>query len=340
VKLTAYDQIEAFDQLKLEWNVLLNRSTANRIFSTWEWQSTWWDAYHPGQLWIVECRDNDGRLLGLGPWFIEDNPTYGRIVRSIGCVEVTDYLDIILDKDFADSILDCFAFFLAQNRQLYDVIDLCNLPETSPTYHAFPDSLKRQGFQVSVSQQEVCPVINLPATWDEYLETLDKKQRHEIRRKIRRAESSAEQVQWYIVDPTHDLSAATGQFMALMAASHSQKALFLEDTQNADFFKKVVPVVSEKGWLQLSFLTIEGEPVAAYLNFDYQGQILVYNSGLLPGKYDNLSPGIVLLAYNIRHAIETNHTVFDFLRGNETYKYRMGAKDTGVYMLRAQFSRN
>jgi CelD/BcsL family acetyltransferase involved in cellulose biosynthesis len=125
-----------------------------------------------------------------------------------------------------------------------------------------------------------------------------------------------------------------------MAASHSQKAIFLQDQQNVAFFKNIVTMVYQNGWLQMSFLVIDDKQVAAYLNFDYQDQILVYNSGLLPGQYDNLSPGIVLLAYNIRHAIETKHAVFDFLRGNETYKYRMGANDTAVFMLRAQLSAN
>jgi CelD/BcsL family acetyltransferase involved in cellulose biosynthesis len=71
------------------------------------------------------------------------------------------------------------------------------------------------------------------------------------------------------------------------------------------------------------------------MNFDYGGHILVYNSGLLPEEYGHLSLGIVLLCYNIRHAIENKRKVFDFLRGNEVYKYRMGAKDNPVFMLRA-----
>ncbi len=123
-----------------------------------------------------------------------------------------------------------------------------------------------------------------------------------------------------------------------MSSSQSQKADFLQDTQNVDFLKKIIPLARENDWLQLSFLTINGIPAASYLNFDYDGRILVYNSGLLPEQYGHLSPGIVLLAYNIEHAIDTGHTVFDFLRGNETYKYRMGAQDTRVFMLRAQAS--
>ena len=270
--------------------------------------------------------------LGL----LENHSEQGRVVRSIGCVEVTDYLDLIIDRDHVDFVLNCFASFLAESRSEFDVIDLCNLPESSPIYNRFPGVLSAFQFDVKVSEQEVCPVIVLPATWDEYLDSLDKKQRHEIRRKIRRAEGAVEDVAWYFVNSSHDLNEETERFLSLMALSHSQKAVFLQDIQNVDFFRKMVPIIFRNGWLQMSFMTIGGQASAAYLNFVYGNQVLVYNSGLMPDQYGHLSPGIVLLAYNIQYAIEAGFSVFDFLRGNEVYKYRMGAVDTKVYMLRAR----
>ncbi|MBI5669931.1 MAG: GNAT family N-acetyltransferase [Chloroflexi bacterium] len=336
MQLTAYHQATLFAELRLEWNDLLRRSASDRIFSTWEWQSTWWDAYQPGQLWVVACRDEHNRLIGLAPWFIENHATLGRVVRSIGCVEVTDYLDVIVDEGYVEPVLHCLAAFLQEHREQYDVVDLCNLPETSTGYRYFPEVLRQHRFEVTVKQQEVCPVIELPDTWDGYLETLDKKQRHEIRRKLRRAEADADTLDWYIVNDTHNLDEETNRFLKLMSASHQEKAGFLADPQNVDFFHKLVPVIYRNGWLQLSFLRVNGKAAATYLNFVYKGQVLVYNSGLLPGEYGHLSPGIVLLAYNIRHAIENGCAVFDFLRGNETYKYRMGAHDTPVFMLQAK----
>jgi CelD/BcsL family acetyltransferase involved in cellulose biosynthesis len=74
------------------------------------------------------------------------------------------------------------------------------------------------------------------------------------------------------------------------------------------------------------------------LNFDYNGQILVYNSGLQQTEFGHLSPGIVLLSYNIQHAIESGRTLFDFLQGNESYKYRMGGQDSHVYNLEAHLT--
>jgi CelD/BcsL family acetyltransferase involved in cellulose biosynthesis len=121
-----------------------------------------------------------------------------------------------------------------------------------------------------------------------------------------------------------------------MAASQPSKAEFLRNPANASFFRAVLPTIAARGWLRMTLLQVNQEAVAAYCDFDYQGKTLVYNSGLLPDRYSHLSTGIVLLAYNIQHAIEKGNHLFDFLRGNETYKYRMGGQDTKVFKLMAR----
>lgn len=336
MELTAYTDERVFDELRPEWDDLLHRSTADLIFNTWEWQSSWWKAYRAGQLWVITCRDDSGRLVGIGSWFIQDD--HGeRVVRTVGCVDVTDYVDIIVDPTYVDAVQTEFAAFLKANADEYDRINWCNIPESSLSLASFPDKLRQHGLTPEIEFQEVCPVIELPDSWEGYLERLDKKQRHEIRRKIRRAESEA-RIEWQVVDRRYegDIDAAVEQFLGLMRASHPEKAKFLEDPKNLAFFKSVVPQVHGCGWLKMTFLIINGTPSAAYCDFDYNGRILVYNSGLLPQENAHLSAGIVLLSYNIRDAIENQRHVFDFLRGNETYKYRMGATDTKVFKLKAK----
>lgn len=337
MKLDAYTHEGVFEELESEWNTLLERSPMNRIFSTWEWQSTWWKIYQPGDLWVITCRDDEGRLVGIAPWFIHDSDE-GRTVSAIGCVDVTDYLDVIVDKDCTGAVMDCYAAYLTENKDLFQRIRLCNIPEESPTYAQFSDSLQHHGFRTEIEQLDVAPLIHLPDDWSDYLSLLDKKQRHELRRKLRKSKGGVNDIDWYIVNGEHDVNQQLEQFMVLMAASDEEKKAFLDDEKNAQFFRELIPVLFEKGWVQMTFLTVRNDPAAAYLNLDYNNQILVYNSGLMRGEHDHLSPGIILLANNIRYAIEHDYDVFDFLRGNETYKYHMGGKDTAVYMLKAEIA--
>ncbi len=332
MKLDIWTTDDVFDALANRWNAIVQRSHSNLIFLTIEWQQTWWEAYHPGDLYVVVGYTDGGEVVGIAPWFIHD--CSGRsTIHTIGCVDVTDYLDVIVEPEHAQAFLVALADHLAGPDARCRALQLCNIPAGSPLLEQWPSLLEARGFTTAVYLQEVCPVIHLPDTWDAYLGLLDKKQRHELRRKMRRA---GEQVAWYIAGPQHDLQTEMETFLRLMAASTPEKSGFLADPHNAAFFRAIIPRLYAAGWLQLAFLTIDGRPAASYLNFDYNNRVLVYNSGQDAEQYGAYSAGIVLLAYLIRHAIDSRREVFDFLRGDESYKYQMGGQDTQVFQLRAQ----
>jgi CelD/BcsL family acetyltransferase involved in cellulose biosynthesis len=337
LKLEIYHDSSGFETLRPMWNALLGQNATNEIFLTWEWQATWWNAYCPGELWLIAGYEND-QLVGIAAWFVEAGT---RTLRSVGGVDVTDYLDVIAAPEHRDAFLKAVAAQIATKADQFARVSLCNIQEKSPTLEALPRYLREQGFFVELEQQETCPHIPLPATFEDYLNNiLDKKNRHELRRKIRRVENpeGGDKVAWYVVGEQHDLNAEIEKFIDLMRASHPEKAKFMDDPKNALFFRDIVPKMAASGWLQLAFLTVNDVPAAAYLNFDYDNRIGVYNSGLLPQTYAHLSPGIVLLGYLIQYNIELKRSVFDFLRGNEDYKYRMGAVDAPVMELKASRS--
>ncbi|MCY3834697.1 MAG: GNAT family N-acetyltransferase [Chloroflexi bacterium] len=333
MEVSAYRNASAFSELKSVWRELLPQAPMQRVFYTWEWQKTWWEAYEPGDLWILVCHD-EGAPVGLAPLFVSEGET-GRSVQIIGCVDVTDYLDFIVAEGRMDAVYTAFADYLSNHRAEFDHLDFCNIPFDSPTRRILPSLLADRGFETAVEQQEVCPVIELPASWSSYLSLLDKKQRHEVRRKMRRLQGSEQSTDWYIVNGGQDLTEEVSQFVRLMAASDPEKERFLQDAGNLRFFKTIVPLMQKRGWLQLTFLTIGDERAAAYMNFIYENRVMVYNSGHAHQDFGDFSPGIVLLAYNIRHAIEQGFTHYDFLRGDEAYKYRMGGRDTAVMNIRA-----
>jgi CelD/BcsL family acetyltransferase involved in cellulose biosynthesis len=333
MQVEAHSEPACFDALQGEWQQLVPRSQADLIFSTWEWHVHWWHAYHPGRLWLLLVRSEQGELVGLMPMFIETQPDRGRVARIVGSDDVTDYLDVIAHVDHVSEVYKALASFLTASED-FDVLDMSNVPEASPTRTLFVEALEANGFSVEMTVQEVCPLFEVPASFEAYFELLDSKQRSELRRKLRRAEA-ADGLDWYIVGRQHNLEQELEKFLDLMAASHPEKAAFLRNPQHVAFFRSFMPTAMARGWLQLAFQTYDDEPIAAYLNFDYNDHILVYNSGLNPNRYGALSPGIVLLANLIRWAIAHKKRTFNFLRGNEAYKYQMGGRDTRVYRIKA-----
>lgn len=160
---------------------------------------------------------------------------------------------------------------------------------------------------------------------------LEGKQRREIRRKLRRAAGYAAS-SCYIVGPEHNLEAEVEDFLDLMAASAPDKAAFLTPRMR-NFFRELARVTYDAGWLQLGFIEIGDRKAAAYFNFIYNNRVLVYNSGLDWQAFPQFGAGIVLTAYCIRHAIEQGREAYDFLQGDERYKYQFGGQDVEVRRL-------
>jgi CelD/BcsL family acetyltransferase involved in cellulose biosynthesis len=249
----------------------------------------------------------------------------------VGCRDVSDYLDLIIESGQEDGVYNALLDYLQNGAPDWDLADLCNIPQASLTPVRLQAMAESRGFQTLVEVEDVCPIIQLPATWDEYLMALDKKQRHEVRRKLRRADATAD-TRFIIVGPDHDLDAEMQAFIDLHQKSTPEKDQFMEPRMQ-DFFFEVARELQACGWLQLAFVEMDGQKAAALLNFDYGDSILVYNSGYDPQRFRHLSPGIVVTARSIEHAIALGRREFDFLRGNEVYKYRFGAEDTVVRRL-------
>ena len=332
-----------FDVLAGEWNSLLERSLYNTIFLTLEWQSTWWTYLGNGDLWIVTLRDPATRtLVAIAPLYTV-TPTEGEMagkthLHLVGCIEVSDYLDLIIARGWEAAVNARLAAWLTgPDAPHWDVIDLCNLPEESHTWQILPPLLERPGLNVRTFQEDTAPQFLLPPRYEDYLnEVVEKKQRHEIKRKQRRAEREAD-VGFHLVGSADSLEAEVDDFIALQRASRDDKSEFMTPEMRR-FFSAMARTLFDAGWLRLLFLTIDGEKAAALFAFEYDRRFLLYNSGYDPQAHAQLSPGWVNLAYAIQYAIALGCTHFDFMQGDEEYKYRFGARDYRVMRIRAERS--
>ncbi len=330
MKTDTYTAPDVFDLLASEWNPLLRRSATNTLFLTREWQRVWWDALGEGDLCVLTMRDEAGQLTGIAPLFFSSGEISGAQVAFVGCREVSDYLDFIFERGQEPACFAALLDYLAgEDCPAWREIGLCNIPETSPTLSVLPGMAAARGWQAETRFEDVCPIVQLPATFEDYLAMLDGKERRELTRKLRRA---SEDVHLVFAQDAGSLDRDMDDFIRLMTASMPDKAAFMTPRMNR-FFHMAARAMFEAGWLELSFLEVNGDRAATYLNFIYDNTVLVYNSGLDPHKYAYLSPGQVLLGRLIEKAIHDRRRAFDFLQGNEDYKYKFGGKDLKLYTL-------
>ncbi len=323
------------DSLQTEWNDLVRQSQANTLFLTWEWQTTWWRHWGTSELYVLTWRDEvTGRLAGLVPLYVETTDENVRRLLLVGGTEVSDYLDLVIAPGYEEQVFQSLIAWLASPAApAWDRLELVNLPEGSSTLSRFAE-LAGQAWPVTTAVEDVCPVVVLPDAWDAYLALLDKHQRHEVRRKLRKIEQEPA-VHWWISASAADVARDVESFIDLHQLSSADKDDFMTEPMKA-YFRDLATVLHANGWLVLATLAVNGNPASALFSMVWQGRWLLYNSGYDPINYRELSTGIVLLAFCVQEAIQRGVTVFDFLQGNETYKYRLGGQDTRVWRVVVQ----
>lgn len=319
------------------WNTLVEQSIADTPFSRYEYLSEWWKTRGGGEwknpcLALLSAWEND-QLLGIAPLFIHEYEGQQTLLL-IGSIEISDYLDLIVREADLPRFLPALLDFLASSLpETWSALDWYNLPDASPTLPALRAEAERRGWNYHEEIYRPTPRIPLNCSFEEYLTRIDKKQRHEIRRKMRRAAESG-RVRFYVVDKNADIEPELEAFFHLMV-QEPNKALFLRDVMR-DQMSRSIRAAHEYGYLWLGFLEVDGVKAAASLNFDYNNKLWGYNSGL-SRDFMELSPGWVLLAHTIEWCCENGRYEFDFMRGDEEYKYRFGGVNR--YVMRARVTK-
>jgi CelD/BcsL family acetyltransferase involved in cellulose biosynthesis len=319
-----------FINLRGEWDQLLAGATTRTPFQRHDYLEDWWSTlgggeWKGGNLRIAAGRDSSGQLVGIAPFFNTETEDGRNRLLFLGSIEISDYLDLIVYEERASEFST--ELIGALEDQPWDMLDLYNIPSASGTIDHLSNSAGKLGWRVERERIEPSPVIYLAGSWDDYLASLESKQRREFRRKMRRAAEFPASVTWRIVGEGDDLAEEMDEFMDLMALDPKKHGFLTQEMR--DQFHRTALTAHEGGWLQLALLEVGGKPVCGYYNFDLNGRLWIYNSGIDPDYY-NLSPGWVLMGHLIKWALENDRTAVDFMRGDEEYKFRLGGSDDSI----------
>lgn len=316
---------ENFQSIAEEWECILPHTGANTIFVTPWWQQLWWRRYGgsgEATLEILSIRNGDA-LLGIAPLMLR-----GDTLSFLGDTDLFDYHDFLVREGCEDD------FYVALWQHIetmnWRTMELKSLRESAETLQRFPALAETDGWSANISEEDVSPYTNLQPSWNEYVAGLRKKDRHELRRKLRRLNNGNNATQYAFQD-ADDIAAAMPEFFRLMRASRPDKDDFLTSDRE-QFFTDIANELAPRSQFKLFFLELNDVRVASCICFDYNGSYLLYNSGYDP-EYSALSVGLLNKALCIQDAIETGKNSFDFLRGNERYKYNLGGINQTIHEL-------
>ena len=308
-------------ELSGAWSRLAERRTPASIFLTPEW--------------IAVAREHDSAeavTLAVG------DPPHGiaalardpdGTLRFAGG-EFTDEQDVVAPAGEERSVATAVAEWIASAAP--PRVRLEFVPEDAPTLEAMATMLSGRGYRAVRSRLIASPRFALPRDFETYVQSLGKKERHELRRKIRRLENATKATfRWASTDA--ERGATLDRFFALHRLSRGAKADFMTPDLER-FFRDIADALAPLGRLRLGVLRAHDEDAAVVFAFAYRGTLALYNAAYDPALA-SLSIGIVSHAWAIREAIAEHFETYDLLRGDEPYKYDLGGKDRWLGRLEA-----
>ncbi|MFO7965797.1 MAG: GNAT family N-acetyltransferase [Desulfobacterales bacterium] len=290
------------------------------VFTLPVWLKAWWAVFGENRRTDIRTVWDGQELLGIAP--LQKN---GRKASFIGNADVCDYLDFIVLPHRAASFFHGFLDDLVSSG--IDVLELRCLRPESHGISCFLPVLEERSIAFDQKPDGVSLEMELPAAWDDYLAGLTSKQRHEVRRKLRRLYESGD-IRFIVYDKPEDIAGNRDDFLKLFRRSRMDKSDFMTMKMES-FFKTVMSATVDAGLLKMAMLYVNQVKAAALLFFDYNERIYLYNSGYDP-ECGSISVGLLSKILLIRHGISEKKRVFDFLRGDEAYKYRLGGCETSL----------
>ena len=344
--MVRFRSLDPAPSLAADWD----RLAGGVPFRSWAWTSHWWRHYGDGRdgqakktrLFTLGVLDRAGTLVGIAPWYVENSVAEGRVVRFLGTGEVcSDYLGVLCAPGMEETVAGALADWLhgannpdthanahaaadrgqpCRHHDRWDLLELTGVDAEDTAVVRLAEALEARGNTVHRRNGPSFWRIELPTGWEDYLATLSKDHRKQVRRSVRGILASG-RVAVRHVDRLEDLPRAQDVLIDL----HQRRRRSLGEpgcfasTRFTAFHRGVMADLLRNGQLRLRWLELDGRPVAAEYGFSGDGVIYAYQSGVDPDALEH-SPGRLSHIVMLREAIEQGYRALDFLRGDEPYK--------------------
>ncbi len=310
--------LETFDTYRTLWQSRSGALPWDCLFALPPWIESWWGSFGAhGEPHICSVRRGE-RVIGIAPMMVQ-----GGKVRFLGDPRLSDHFDCIVAQGREGLFFEALLAHLAATG----LGEACFGPSSphSSVMKFFRENEPSEKVNWFFTADETYSDLELPPSWEEFLAHLDGKQRHEVRRKFRRLHEAGT-VQFRKITEVEKTRQAMGTFLDLFTGNRAQKAAFMTGPM-AHFFQSLAVSLAQEDLLRLCFLDVNGQPVASVFCVDHRGTRYLYNNGY-DGRWQQLSVGTMSKLLSIKDAIEERCERYNFLKGAESYKTKLGGRPT------------
>ena len=313
---------EGFKDLRDAWAILLETSSSNSAFLSWEWLFAWWESFgETKSLWLITVQ-TEGKLIGIAPLMIDKRGTgifKLRILCNIGnsgtnlSIPSTDVGGFIV-KSGEKQVVSAIFEYLIEHKREWDILELSELCQEGRELSEFDQSFGQRQFEIikETKKHYHIPLVN---DWESFFAKLTGKFRHNLRRASRLAnESGKVDFGYYVGDDVN--WALFENIIEVNQYSHHPRLYLFTDQQN--FIRKLVELMTDQKRLIVYILSINGEPAAYEYGFIHDGRFEDWRAGYDTRINPAISIGKLLSMKVIENCIINGCTEIDFLRGDES----------------------
>ncbi|MFH1776270.1 MAG: GNAT family N-acetyltransferase [Candidatus Omnitrophota bacterium] len=344
MKIKVINNIKGLEQIKQNWDLLLENSQSNTIFLTWEWINLWWEVFQDGRgLEILTFWDKK-ELVGIAPFLRRKVRHFNMLpyerIEFLASGEdeqdeiCSEYLNIIAKKNRESEVIDKLINYISENK-FWEEIVLKELSDENISTAILLDRLKSSKLCYSVAPDGSAYYIDLPDSWGKMLKRLSSNFRYKINRDRKKLEQRG-QVSFKEVKKYEELSCIFDKLIALHQKrwfSAGQKGCFAS-SKFTDFHRKMIKILFERDRLRLCYLEFNGNILAVSYDFIYKNNVYFYQSGFDMDFNGNIAVGNILRALCIEHYINKGIAKYDFLKGEGRHKTAWAATDKKIYAIR------
>lgn len=313
-----------FDSLRDQWQRLFTQ-TESAPFLSWEWLSTWYEYFGASRTPFILKATRENRLIGLLPLCLEEKKVLGMSLKRLAFIGEqvggADYLDLIAEPEDKREILSAVFEFL-KKENCFDLICLENLASDSELVgflRCFNERPAKQNLRFAESTAAICPQINLSGGWEIILK--ESKRASNFKRKLKQLEKIPDFELRTVTSPD-ETGAAFERFFYLHEKRWSRNggSELSGHPRLVSFQRDLIRSLAATGLLRFDELWARGKCRAAVYGLDDGRTFYYYNSGY-DLEWANFSVGLVLIGLSVKNAVARGNSVYDFLRGDETYKF-------------------
>lgn len=341
-KISSADE---FAELETVWNDLLSASVSNTISLTWEWLWTWWEVFAQGRsLYLLVARDGN-EIAGIAPLQLRVIRHYSmlpfRRLEFLASGEdeadeiCSPYLDFIIRAGREQEVIREFYSYLMEHETDWDELVLTDIAADSICLSHLRSMCQTDGTGFSITRRQTSIHTVLPHNWESLKARLSTNMRKKIKQGQRIVAEQGGELR--LIERQEDFAENFETLINLHQTGWAQRgqAGAFASPLFSSFHWKLADRIFARGWIRLYVLLIEGNPVCAHYDFNYNRKALFYQTGRIVTNCVLPNPGITLESYILEKAIEDGLTEYDHLKGEKgSYKFRWDGQVREIVQIR------